>query len=166
MTIHFAGKRGRKIRERYMAMSINSFSSDSHTAMRPVLPELTSNTRSYTFREPRGLIFSTQFTQPSITILEKVTFETLREKCLIQEGAPFAGHSLGEYGVLSAMVEVMPFESFMDVVFYRGLAMQMALDRTESGETAYGMMAVNPSRISPGTVTALFCKADYLGVLC
>jgi fatty acid synthase subunit beta, fungi type len=148
LTIHFSGKRGRKIRERYMAMNIHAVSPEGRAVSRPVLPNLTSDTPSFTFKETRGLIYSTQFAQPAITILEKASFENLRAKGLIQNNAPFAGHSLGEYGALSALAEFMPFESLMDVVFYRGLAMQMAMDRDEDGGTDYGMVAVNPSRVN------------------
>lgn len=128
-------------------MKVESVSPNGHTVTKPVLHDLNPHTKSYTFKEPRGLIFSTQFAQPAITILEKATFEDMRAKGLIQEGATFAGHSLGEYGALSALAEFMPFRLLMDVVFYRGLAMQMAMDRDERGETDYSMVAVNPSRV-------------------
>ena len=36
----------------------------------------------------------------------------------------------------------------MSVVFYRGLTMQVAVERDESGRSNYAMCAVNPSRIS------------------
>lgn len=163
LTVHFAGQQGRKTREHYMAMRINSFDSDSHTVTKPVLHDLTSSTRSYTFREARGLIYSTQFAQTAITVLEKATFEDMREKGLIQENAAFSGHSLGEYGALSAMAEFMPFESLIDVVFYRGLAMQMAMETNKHGGTGYGMLAVNPSRVGEGRAihrpAITFCAA-------
>jgi fatty acid synthase subunit beta len=76
----------------------------------------------FTFRESRELLYSTQFAQPALTLLEKATFEDMRAKRLIQDDDIFAGHSLGEYSILSAFTEFMPFESFMDVVFYNGLA--------------------------------------------
>ncbi|PWY86567.1 putative fatty acid synthase subunit beta [Aspergillus sclerotioniger CBS 115572] len=149
LTIHFGGPHGRRIRERYQAMRVDSISPDGQPISKPVLPGLTSTTRSHTFREPRGLIYSTQFAQPAITILEKAIFEDMRARGLIQEGAPFAGHSLGEYGALASIAEFMPFPSFMDVVFYRGLAMQLAMERDEAGMTEYSMVAVNPRRVGP-----------------
>jgi fatty acid synthase subunit beta len=42
----------------------------------------------------------------------------------------------------------MPIESLVSVVFYRGLTMQVAVERDEQGRTNYSMCAVNPSRIS------------------
>ncbi|THC93903.1 hypothetical protein EYZ11_006621 [Aspergillus tanneri] len=148
LTIHFGGDRGRRIRERYQAMRINSINPhQGETRSKPVLPNLTSTTRSYTFKAPRGLIYSTQFAQPAITILEKAVFEDMRARGLIQADAPFAGHSLGEYGALAALAEFMPFPSLMDVVFYRGLAMQTVMERDEAGSTEYSMVAVNPTRV-------------------
>ena len=42
----------------------------------------------------------------------------------------------------------MPIESLVSVVFYRGLTMQVAVERDEAGRSNYAMCAVNPSRIS------------------
>ena len=42
----------------------------------------------------------------------------------------------------------MPIESLVSVVFYRGLTMQVAVERDEQGRSNYTMCAVNPSRIS------------------
>ncbi len=42
----------------------------------------------------------------------------------------------------------MPIESLVSVVFYRGLTMQVAVERDASGRSNYSMCAVNPSRIS------------------
>jgi fatty acid synthase subunit beta len=42
----------------------------------------------------------------------------------------------------------MPIESLVSVVFYRGLTMQVAVERDEAGRSNYSMCAVNPSRIS------------------
>ncbi|KAI7562160.1 beta subunit of fatty acid synthase, partial [Hortaea werneckii] len=67
---------------------------------------------------------------------------------LVQRDSSFAGHSLGEYSALAALAEVMPIESLVSVVFYRGLTMQVAVERDEAGRSNYSMAAVNPSRIS------------------
>ena len=147
LTVYFGGKRGRELRANYLAMRIDVARPDGTVVSEPILRDLTPKSRSYTFQEPRGLIFSTQFAQPAITILEKASYEDMRSKGLIQEGAAFAGHSLGEYGVLSAFAEFMPFETMMSVVFYRGLAMQVAIDRDEHGRSDFSMVAVNPGRV-------------------
>lgn len=42
----------------------------------------------------------------------------------------------------------MPIESLVSVVFYRGLTMQVAVERDAAGRSNYSMCAVNPSRIS------------------
>jgi fatty acid synthase subunit beta len=49
---------------------------------------------------------------------------------------------------LAALADVMPIESLVSVVFYRGLTMQVAVERDASGRSNYSMCAVNPSRIN------------------
>jgi len=114
----------------------------------PVVKSITLDSTSYTFSSPRGLIFTTQFAQPAIMVAEKARFEDMKENGLVQNDAVFAGHSLGEYSGLAAMAEFMPFTSLMDVIFYRGLVMQFAVDRDAHASTDYSMVAVNPSRVS------------------
>ncbi len=80
--------------------------------------------------------------------MEKASFEDMRSKGLVQRDSSFAGHSLGEYSALAALADVMPIESLVSVVFYRGLTMQVAVERDETGRSNYSMCAVNPSRIS------------------
>jgi fatty acid synthase subunit beta len=41
----------------------------------------------------------------------------------------FAGHSLGEYFALASIADVLPVSSLVDVVFYRGITMQRAVER-------------------------------------
>lgn len=166
LTIHFRGKRGRKIRDSYLAMTTESTLPDGSTITKPILKELTSQSTSYTFAESRGLIFSTQFAQPAITLLEKATFEDMQAKGLVQEGASFAGHSLGEYGALSAFAEFMPFELLINVVFYRGLAMQVAMERDEHGLTDFSMVAVNPSRVGKCTCQTFHARQKLKLTIC
>lgn len=150
LTISFVGKRGRRIRENYMSMTIDKFLPDGSIMAVPILNGLTSESRSYTFSGSRGLLFATQFAQPAITLLEKAAFEDMQARGLKQDNATFAGHSLGEYGVLAAMAEFVPFDTMMSVVFYRGLAMQLAMERHADGSSDYSMMAVNPARVNKG----------------
>jgi len=79
----------------------------------------------------------------------------MRAKGFIQDGATYAGHSLGEYGSLSAFSGFLPMNDLMDVVFYRGLSMQLAMEREENGETGYSMVAANPKRVGKGKNTLL-----------
>lgn len=44
---------------------------------RPLLPEITKKSRSYTFSHPDGLLHATQFTQPALVLVEKAAFEEL-----------------------------------------------------------------------------------------
>lgn len=45
-----------------------------------------------------------------------------------------SGHSLGEYAALSSVAQVLSVESLVDIVFLRGMTMQNAVERDESGE--------------------------------
>jgi fatty acid synthase subunit beta len=137
-------------------MTIETINDDGTTDIKPILKGLTADSRSYTFSDDRGLVFSTQFAQPAILLLENAIFEDMRTAGLVQDGASFAGHSLGEYGCLSAVAGFMPLEKLMDVVFYRGLTMQVAMDRDGAGRTDYAMVAVSPRRVG-------LCKCILLG---
>ncbi|RMD41851.1 hypothetical protein DV735_g3277, partial [Chaetothyriales sp. CBS 134920] len=148
LTIHFGGPRGKAIRQNYMAMTFESINADGSVKSEKIFKSINENTTSYTYRSPTGLLSATQFTQPALTLMEKASFEDMRSKGLIQRDSSFAGHSLGEYSALASIAEVMPIESLVSVVFYRGLTMQVAVERDEQGRSNYSMCAVNPSRIS------------------
>ena len=72
----------------------------------------------------------------------------MRSKGLIQCDSAFAGHSLRVYSALASITDVLPISSFVDVVFYRGITMQSAVERDSQNRSNYAMCAVNPSRIS------------------
>jgi len=148
LTIHFGGPRGKAIRANYIAMTFETVAADGTIKSEKIFKEVDENTTSYTYRSPTGLLSATQFTQPALTLMEKASFEDMLSKGLVQRNSSFAGHSLGEYSALAALAEVMPIESLVSVVFYRGLTMQVAVERDESGRSNYSMCAVNPSRIS------------------
>ena len=148
ITIHFGGPRGKAIRENYMSMTFETVNSDGSIKSEKIFKEVNENTTSYTYRSPTGLLSATQFTQPALTLMEKASFEDMRSKGLVQRDSSFAGHSLGEYSALAALADVMPIESLVAVVFYRGLTMQVAVERDAAGRSNYSMCAVNPSRIS------------------
>ena len=129
-------------------MTFETVNADGSTKSEKIFKEVDENTTSYTYMSPTGLLSATQFTQPALTLMEKASFEDMRSKGLVQRDSSFAGHSLGEYSALAALAEVMPIESLVSVVFYRGLTMQVAVERDASGRSNYSMCAVNPSRIS------------------
>ncbi|WEW59454.1 beta subunit of fatty acid synthetase [Emydomyces testavorans] len=149
LTIHFGGPQGKKIRHNYMSMTFESINADGTVKSEKIFKEVNEQSTSYTYKSPSGLLSATQFTQPALTLMEKASFEDMRSKGLVQRDSSFAGHSLGEYSALAALADVMPIESLVSVVFYRGLTMQVAVERDEHGRSNYSMCAVNPSRISP-----------------
>ena len=148
LTVYFGGTKGRIMRENYLAMTIQRILEDGRVVQEPILTNLTPSSKSYTFSDPRGLLYSTQFAQPAIVLQEMATFLDLEVKGLTQKGSSYAGHSLGEYSALGALARVMPMESLVSLVFYRGLTMQAAIERDADGRTCFSMVAVNPSRVS------------------
>lgn len=147
LTVHFGGLKGQTIRKRYMDLFYHTADKDGTIHEHPLFPDIDLRTTRYTFSHPTGLLFATQFAQIALVVTEKAAFEDMRAKGLIQDGCPFAGHSLGEYSALASIADVLPISSLVDVVFYRGITMQRAVERDEQGRSSYGMCAINPSRI-------------------
>lgn len=131
-----------------MAMTFETVSGDGSVKSERIFKEISEATTSYTYKSPAGLLSATQFTQPALTLMEKASFEDMKSKGLVPRDSTFAGHSLGEYSALTALADVMPIESLVSVVFYRGLTMQVAVERDAAGRSNYSMCAVNPGRIS------------------
>ena len=146
LRVHFGGKRGAAIRQNYTALTYELVSKAGIKKTKPLL-DIDSSSFSYTHCHPNGLLFSTAFAQPAITVMEKASFEDLASRGLISNKDRYAGHSLGEYAALCAIGNIMPLEQFLSVVFYRGLSMQVAVDRDERGRSEFGMLAVDPSRV-------------------
>ena len=80
--------------------------------------------------------------------MSRAGFEDLRSKGFVRPDVAFAGHSLGEFSALASVADILPNSSLVDVVFYRGLTMQRAVERDEQSRLNYAMRAVNPSRVS------------------
>jgi fatty acid synthase subunit beta len=144
VTVHFGGADGPRIRDVYCKLMRRAPSGDKVR----VFPSITPTTMSYTFSHKSGLLNATQFTQPLIVMCEWAQFLELKNKEVIPSNCMFAGHSLGEYAALTAIAEVLPMESLLDIVFMRGLTMQAAIDRKVDGTSDYAMVAVNPVRVS------------------
>lgn len=148
LTVHFGGVKGREIRANYTLMMFETIDSEGNLKLEKIFKDINNKTKLYTFKLPLGLLSATQFTQPALTLMEKAAFEDLKSKGLVPENCVFAGHSLGEYSALASLGDVMPIESLVEVVFYRGMTMQVAVERDEQGRLNYGMVACNPLRIS------------------
>ncbi|KAI0342734.1 fatty acid synthase [Trametopsis cervina] len=147
-TIHFGGIKGQVIRQRYMDMTYDTMDKDGNVKTLPLFGDINVRTQRYTFSHPSGLLFATQFAQIALVVTERAAFEDMRSKGFVQQNAPFAGHSLGEYSALASIAGVLPISSLVDVVFYRGITMQRAVERDAHNRSNYAMCAVNPSRIS------------------
>lgn len=147
LTVHFGGPRGQRIKKNYTSMVYEVVDNEGKNVSMPIFKDIKESSTFYTFISPTGLLSATQFTQPALTLMEKAAFDDMKSKGLVQQNAPFGGHSLGEYSALAAIANVIPIESLVDVVFYRGMTMQVAVPRDSLGRSDYAMMAVNPSRI-------------------
>lgn len=147
LTVYFGGPRGQMIKENYRSMTYETNNDDGTTKSVSLFPSITEFSTFFTFSSPNGLLFATQFTQPALTLMEKAAYEDMRHRGLAGSGDTFAGHSLGEYAALASVGDVLSIETLCDVVFYRGLSMQVAVERDSLGRSNYGMTAVNPTRV-------------------
>jgi hypothetical protein len=158
-TVHFGGIKGQAIRRRYMDMTYDTMDKDGNVKTLPLFADIDVRTPKYTFSHPTGLLFATQFAQIALVVTEKAAFEDMRTKGFVQKDCAFAGHSLGEYSALASIADVLAISALVDVVFYRGITMQRAVERDSENRSNYAMCAVNPSRISKTFVEAL---VDYI----
>jgi fatty acid synthase subunit beta len=130
----------------------------------PIFPSITETSTSFTHKSPNGLLFSTQFAQPALTIMELAAFRDMQSQGVVDHNAVFAGHSLGEYAALAAITDFMPFERLLYIVFCRGMTMQLAVKRDASGKSGFGMLAVDPGRVGDGfDDSALQAVVDAIG---
>ena len=137
------------MRENYLALRYLA-PDGSRLKSTPIFPGLDRNSTSHTFRSDTGLLSATQFTQPALTLMEIAIYEDLKSRGVVSPTAAFAGHSLGEYAAIAAFGGLFPVETLMAVAFYRGLTMQISVQRDSLGRSAYTMCALNPSKLSPG----------------
>ncbi|CBF82821.1 hypothetical protein AN3381.2 [Aspergillus nidulans FGSC A4] len=135
------------IRQKYLDITTEVVLPNGKRVQKPVFPGLTPTSTSYTFRHPRGLLYSTQFAQPAILLFEAAAFAELRAKGYVSHGAVYAGHSLGEFGALSALSRSVPTGALVELAFYRGSVMQASVASDNDGGTTYGMVAMNPKRV-------------------
>ncbi|KAF8632253.1 hypothetical protein AX15_002000 [Amanita polypyramis BW_CC] len=146
-TIHFGGFKGQAIRQRYMDMTYDTMDKDGNVKTLPLFADIDIRTPKYTFSHPNGLLYATQFAQIALVVTEKAAFEDMRMNGFVQKDCAFAGHSLGEYSALASIADVLPISALVDVVFYRGITMQRAVERDSQNRSNYAMCAVNPSRV-------------------
>lgn len=85
---------------------------------------------------------------PSMTCATKASFRM----------TAFAGHSLSKYSALTSIADVLPVSSLVDVVFYQGITMQLAVKHDSENwlNHMHMMCAINPGRI-PKTFTESGC---------
>ncbi|KAJ2725143.1 fatty acid synthase alpha subunit Lsd1 [Coemansia sp. Benny D115] len=147
LTVYFGGDAGKTVLENYMALKRKVLSKNGDISTVPIFPDINCKSFSYSYSSPTGLLNATQFTQVALVIHSLAAIDDMRSHGLVQSGAAFAGHSLGEYSALVSLGHILTLEDLIDVVFYRGLAMRSVVEHKEQSSAQYGMVAVNPSRI-------------------
>ncbi|KAJ1913005.1 fatty acid synthase alpha subunit Lsd1, partial [Coemansia sp. S17] len=148
LTVHFGGRQGKVIRCNYISLTRRSDSDQGLVVQ--LFPEITPSSSSYTHRSPTGLLNSTQFTQVTLVTYAMAAVADMRANSLVQRDAVFAGHSLGEYATLASIGSILTLEDTLDLVFFRGMLMQSAVERDDQGRSQYGTVAVDPSRLGRG----------------
>ncbi|KAJ2487623.1 fatty acid synthase alpha subunit Lsd1 [Coemansia sp. RSA 2050] len=162
LTVHFGGRKGEEILLNYMSLTKRCSSEKSNSAL--LFPKVTLDSPSYTHRSPTGLLNSTQFTQVILITFAMAAVADMRANALVQKGAVFAGHSLGEYAALSSMSSILQLEDVLDLVFFRGMLMQLSVERDSQGHSLYGMAAVDPSRLGSSVNESVLILA--IGAIC
>ena len=134
LTLFFGGRRGQAIRNSYVNLqcvappsSDGSEDRDDKDELVPLIPEIRHHSERFSFEFPDGLLFATQFTQPALVLTELAAYRVMQSKGIISSDAMWCGHSLGEYAALSSISEVLAIESLVELVFVRGLVMQVRL---------------------------------------
>jgi fatty acid synthase subunit beta len=135
------------LRVEQSANDIDTMDKDGNVKTLPLFGDINVRTPKYTFSHSTGLLFTTQFAQIALVVTE-AALEDIRLKGFVQKDCAFAGHSLGEYSALASIADVLPVSSLVDVVFYRGITIQHAVERDSENQSNYARCAVNPSSIS------------------
>ena len=130
LTIHFGGAKGRAIRDNYIGMMFETIGEDGALKSEKIFKDIDETTTSY-ICFTNWFVISNSIHPTCIDFNGESCYEDIKSKGLIPSDIMFAGHSLGEYSALSSLANVMPIESLVDVVFYRGMTMQVAVPRDE-----------------------------------
>ncbi|WP_367898336.1 fatty acid synthase subunit beta domain-containing protein [Leptospira sp. WS58.C1] len=97
------------------------------------------------WNHPKGVLHLTQFTQVALVTKSMADWEILKERGFLDQEAPFAGHSLGEFSALSAR-GFLGLENVIRIVYGRGLTMQSLVPRDKEGRSPFGMSVVLGNR--------------------
>ncbi|ORX65311.1 hypothetical protein DL89DRAFT_287208 [Linderina pennispora] len=140
--VKLGGKKGSPIRTNYLSL-VREYDGK----IEQLIPEITQSSKSYTHRCSNGLLNATLFTQPIQTVMSLAQAADMRAHGLIQDDAIFAGHSLGEFGSLAAIAEIVSVENAVDIALYRGLLLHTSVDRDANGCSQYAMVSVHPQLV-------------------
>ncbi|ORX72734.1 hypothetical protein DL89DRAFT_264942 [Linderina pennispora] len=151
--VKFDGKLGAKIRANYLSLVRHD---GGYAAC--LFPGISEASASYTHRCANGLLNAALFTQPIQTVMSIA-------QGLIQKGAAFAGHSLGEFGSLAAIAEIVSIEDAVDIALYRGLLLHSSVARDSNGLSEYAMVSVNPKCVGDMFDESVLLRIQLLEVI-
>ncbi|MCB9547774.1 MAG: DUF1729 domain-containing protein [Myxococcales bacterium] len=98
-----------------------------------------------THRHPEGVLHLTRFTQPAMAVLAMAQVAELRAAGVLPADAIACGHSVGEYNALAAVIEVLPLEAVVEIVYQRGTVMHRFVPRDAAGRSPYAMGVIRPN---------------------
>jgi fatty acid synthase subunit beta len=76
-TIHFGSIKGQDIHQRYMELTYNAMDKDSNVKTLPLFADIDVRTPKYTFSYPKELLFTIQFAQIALVVMDKAAFEDM-----------------------------------------------------------------------------------------
>ena len=96
------------------------------------------------YRHPKGVLNLTQFTQVAMATMAQAQVAWMKEEGIFIQSAITCGHSVGEYNAISAVLEAIPLEEIVSVVWHRGLTMHTIVERDSKGRSKYKMGVIRP----------------------
>eukprot|EP00457_Paulinella_chromatophora_P000021 gb/GEZN01000021.1/.p1 GENE.gb/GEZN01000021.1/~~gb/GEZN01000021.1/.p1 ORF type:complete len:4174 (-),score=689.58 gb/GEZN01000021.1/:631-13152(-) len=142
---------GEKWKKKWASLQTSKVDEKGNEVLVPLFPQLQSEDCNHLCWEtPNGALFQTQFQQPAIFTLQAANWVNLVNQGISRETVPrgtFAGHSLGEFSALWAMLPGLPVQRVAELVLLRGLLMQSAVPRDSVGRSKYGMVAILLNRL-------------------
>jgi malonyl CoA-acyl carrier protein transacylase len=83
-----SGIESKAIRRRYIEMTYGTTDKDGNIKSPPPFADINVCTLQHTFTHPKGLLFTTQFSQIALVVTSRAAFEDMRSKGMVQLAPP------------------------------------------------------------------------------